>query len=548
MMEQRLLDQNEWTYDDVRIAQENVQTESTSSESSYSPNTWTTEFDYRPKSVADTFSVDFQFGNTTTEGILSFEAPGTGQQFGQMLPTHGSCEEVMNLPVPGPQWLYPCNVDPAISEAFATDIQMPENYQDQQYSATYDAIQSSALKNVSNVGTSSASFRSEGICLEPTVSLSQAGIYPDNGNVVGHLVSSNIWESPLDGTPQSLQVPGHEDRNKGLRKSYTSECPICDQSFKRRDNIKPHVWRKHPSYFASLYAMSRSTSAQSLPASTRCHRSACGETLTIDNVGGDGSLSSRNRLSLEKDFKTPNQVQCEVGCPGPSMVPQKRSLDHFLLEDTIVSDGSDCKAIPRSRMASNDTGRTLACPFQKRDPSRHQKCFALSLQRIKDVKQHLFRCHMKPEYYCAVCYVVFDTADDRDRHSRWRGCEELDSPCLPQFGGITEDQRKQLSEKSLRTMDVKQQWFQIWSVIFPDIEAPRSVYLGDCLEEMIPVLRTKWERQRSSIMARAGEMGSQQLSSAVNCAMDMFLRSLESSENETAGYGTTDKRASLVTT
>jgi hypothetical protein len=78
------------------------------------------------------------------------------------------------------------------------------------------------------------------------------------------------------------------------------------------------------------------------------------------------------------------------------------------------------------------------------------------LQRIKDVKQHVYRCHSNPDYYCAVCYQIFNTATDRDI-SRQRNCPTLDHPSLGQFMGFNEGQRRKLNEKSLRTITEEEQ-------------------------------------------------------------------------------------------
>lgn len=98
------------------------------------------------------------------------------------------------------------------------------------------------------------------------------------------------------------------------------------------------------------------------------------------------------------------------------MIRQKRSLSSISLDTTTISADSHNRSRPLLSSFDNHNKCTLACPFQKRDPLKHQKCLAMSLQRIKDVKQHIFRCHMNPDYYRASCYEVFDTVDDRDNH------------------------------------------------------------------------------------------------------------------------------------
>ncbi len=66
----------------------------------------------------------------------------------------------------------------------------------------------------------------------------------------------------------------------------------------------------------------------------------------------------------------------------------------------------------------------LACPFYKWDAHKYHDCLRYGLRRIKDVKQHVYRRHTKPDLYCAVCYQVFSSADARDAHVRGMDCSQ----------------------------------------------------------------------------------------------------------------------------
>lgn len=467
--------------------------------------------------------------------MQSFDAPTTGQQIEQMKSLHGNGVEVLRQLDPDssePTWLNSFNAY-SVSDTFVTEFDTAEEYQHQQFNATYEAIRSPAFKSVSHDGSSSASFRIEGDSSKPTVNPSQAEDDPENWAFITDPLLCDSWERFLEIGPQRPHLSGRHTQNRAIKNLYG--CPICDQRFKRRDNIKPHVRRKHPSHFSSLYAASGHASPRPRTAPNTHQQSLCAEGSSVDDRGCDGNLA--NHLSPEQELKMPGQVHFEDGYSGASMTRQKQSLSSISLDTTISAD-SQSPSRPLLRSFDNHSRRTLACPFQKRDPSKHQKCLAMSLQRIKDVKQHIFRCHMSPDYYCASCYEVFDTADDRDSHIRKRLCERLDTPCLPQFDSITERQRNQLKIKSPRHLHVRDQWFQIWDVVFPEFPRPSSAYLGSCLEEMVPLLRTRWERQRSSIAAHVGavNVGSQRLGCAIDYAMDMFLNSLGSLDAETAGH------------
>lgn len=300
-------------------------------------------------------------------------------------------------------------------------------------------------------------------------------------------------------------------------------CPICDQRLKRRDYIKPHVKRKHPECYDGIYCTPRSTPERSIPAPA--NRSS-----NHDDRLASGLLENEERLSpvvfwdAQLNIQTPDSFQSDVAFSGGSITPQKRSLDSTSQDGRDTLDGSENESCSRLKTSHDSQGQSLACPFYKHDPFQHRKCLALSLRRPKDVKQHIYRSHTKPEFYCARCYHIFHNATERDTHWRERLCDRLDSPTLLQFQGITEKQRKLLNGKSPRELDVEAQWFQIYGIIFPDSELPRSPYVGNTLEEMVPLLREKWDTQGYKITARAvGDLGHGQLS----VAMDLFFRSLE---------------------
>lgn len=525
-----------WNCIDDCTSQNHLGIEYNSSKSySNSTNAYAPEPYCRPSLIPDGLSG--HFGNTTTEMMPWLDTGSFGHQFEQTLPFYdfyGSTTEIACSGTPRPNWIQYYDTDAQNNKITGTNLRVPEDYQNQQ---------SPGFEHVTNGGRCPISFITEGNSSTPIVRSLQATRYSDNGNATLNSVWHKISERSPEIRPKSPDLWLKNNQTKPAKQSDNNQCPICDQVFKRRDNIKPHVSRKHPLDYDSLYVMSRSTSTRSSPAAATNHLSAHGDSLATHDLGCDGSPPSTIIVPLEQGSQTPSLSQPDVTCSGYSTVPQKRSLSRNSLGEPAVSDCSERRSAPRFSTNENYPGRPLACPFQKRNPSQHQRCFALSLQRIKDVKQHIYRCHAKPEYYCASCYEVFDTANDRDKHSRRRECRKLDRPSLPHFEGITEEQRKQLNEKSNRTMNIEEQWFQIWAVLFQDAVRPRSVYLGNCLEEVVPLLREKWRRQGSSIMAHAGEVDARQLSCAMNCAMDIFFKSLE---GDTAGYGKSGQCAALV--
>lgn len=151
------------------------------------------------------------------------------------------------------------------------------------------------------------------------------------------------------------------------------------------------------------------------------------------------------------------------------------------------------------RRSVRATGREqpFACPFYKWDPKRHQDCDRYTLRRIKDVKQHIYRLHCKPELYCSRCFETFKCSNDRDYHVREGRCA-LKS--MSNFDGITEAQKKLLKDCGTRGTKKTQQWMEIWEVIFPGVQHPRSPYLEDGRTELMSSMRTFWEHNASSII------------------------------------------------
>lgn len=303
-------------------------------------------------------------------------------------------------------------------------------------------------------------------------------------------------------------------------------CPICSRQLKRRDYIKPHVKRKHPERYGRLYWAPRSNAEQSIVANEDC-------TSANDGILASGLCEGKQRPMLSWDpqleVQTLHSIQSRLTFIEDILRPQKTLLDSTVPDGWENSDGSENETPSRFKPSHDDSVPSLACPFYKHYPLQHWKCLSRVLRRPKDVKQHIYRSHTKPEFYCARCYHIFRSATERDTHCRETVCDTLDSSLSSQSQGINKDQRKLLSEKSPRDLDVEAQWFQIYGIIFPDSELPRSAYVGNCLEEMVPLLREKWDKQGYNITSRAvGNLCHRELSSV----MDLFFRSLEGEEFE----------------
>lgn len=125
----------------------------------------------------------------------------------------------------------------------------------------------------------------------------------------------------------------------------------------------------------------------------------------------------------------------------------------------------------------------LACPFAKKDPVRYRNCYRYYLGRIRDVKQHLTRCHRKP-IYCPICRKVFEDEDIRDDHIRLNECSQH---LEIEIEGISEKQKRELGQRVSSKMPEEQQWFAVFDILFSPHPRPRSPYIDRDLSEQMSV-------------------------------------------------------------
>lgn len=145
------------------------------------------------------------------------------------------------------------------------------------------------------------------------------------------------------------------------------------------------------------------------------------------------------------------------------------------------SQSSDWSSRKKAKTSANESEAypVFACPFSKRHPVSHKRCYRFHLKRIRDVKQHLRRRHHNP-IYCPVCRRVFDDEDARDRHVIARTC----SPnFMPVVHGITEAQKKKLGERCTTGVSEENQWFMVFDIVFPGCARPKSPYVDPLLTE-----------------------------------------------------------------
>ncbi|KAI0381760.1 hypothetical protein F5Y04DRAFT_280410 [Hypomontagnella monticulosa] len=205
-----------------------------------------------------------------------------------------------------------------------------------------------------------------------------------------------------------------------------------------------------------------------------------------------GQHNMKNFLNQEFSGNQPGQEMLFTHHPGDCLSGSHSDKDDH---QSVVD-------IQPSSDEGNATRKLLACPWYKKNPWKYQDCAKFKLLRIKDVKQHAYRKHMKPKNYCPVCFEVFQETSDRDGHIQKQKCTARAAPI---FDGISEQQRKKLNRKVNRGRNDEEHWYNVWDTIFPGECRPRSPYLGSGGEELLSLLRNCWNKRWPEILSAVSQ-------------------------------------------
>lgn len=177
---------------------------------------------------------------------------------------------------------------------------------------------------------------------------------------------------------------------------------------------------------------------------------------------------------------------------------QKRKAGAEENDDAEDEDGTGPRRKKKPKIAEEETteNQSFACPFSKKSPSIYRRCYRYELKRVRDVKQHLRRCHRKA-VYCPVCSQTFPTEEARDIHVRQRNCPE--NPRMS-VEGISDVQAQKLAARCSSKESPEQQWFHVFEICFPGLPRPRSPYVDRLLSEELQSFRDYASAEGPSIM------------------------------------------------
>jgi len=176
----------------------------------------------------------------------------------------------------------------------------------------------------------------------------------------------------------------------------------------------------------------------------------------------------------------------------------RHSTSHCEDDGESLGDDQDCPppgCQKTRRMSGTDqTIKHFACPFWKKDRASFARCATLRLNRIKDVKQHLIRCH--EPFRCPRCQSPYRSNRALITHSQSiLACEPLTfRPAEDDLreGWLSLDQIRQVRRRPPRSsrLSLEEQWFLVWDAIFAPRRRPDSPYMPTGLTEEMDEFRS----------------------------------------------------------
>ena len=234
-------------------------------------------------------------------------------------------------------------------------------------------------------------------------------------------------------------------------------------------------------------ASSSNLNAQPPVTKTRLHKSRPGST----EVGGQTRYRTRQgRSALLLKHAHHSAVKNSRGRPhfGPR---NGRSSPRTGSGGNGDSDGSSSDQKGHTDLDIWHSKKLFACPFYKHNSPKYIGCAHLRLTRIRDVKQHLYRRHLRPQCHLQCGLSPTNSQPLQDPVA---ACDHPQPSLGYDVEGITEAQRASLSSRVSRTSSDEDAWFSVWDIVFPNRRRPSSPYLSDHLEETLKMVYSYWKQ------------------------------------------------------
>ncbi|KAL2854791.1 hypothetical protein BJX68DRAFT_264684 [Aspergillus pseudodeflectus] len=183
----------------------------------------------------------------------------------------------------------------------------------------------------------------------------------------------------------------------------------------------------------------------------------------------------------------------------PYRPPTSLGMNHGRNEETATDGSSSSFPLSKKQNTGQEQQEALACPFWKRNPREYRRCFRYKLSRIRDVKQHIHRCH-HPPWRCMRCGEIFPSEETREAHAR------ADQACAVRHvvhDDLSLSQMKALTRRAKPKYPVEEQWYGIWDILFPGAERPASPYIDGVLSVEISSFQEFYQTRGPAILREA---------------------------------------------
>jgi hypothetical protein len=196
------------------------------------------------------------------------------------------------------------------------------------------------------------------------------------------------------------------------------------------------------------------------------------------NTGSPGGSTSQSQQQSSNPSSSPS-------LPGTrSSIKRSFNSDKHPGGRDEAEDNKDSKKTRRSASGQSACNRLLACPYYRFDIGRYSErnrdeiyyrgCSSVCLRDISRLKQHLYRVHRRPDYYCGSCYCVLANQSELDAHTRQRPACDNAPPKHEEK--IYRDQMNAIKRRTMGT-DPIEEWFRIYAILFPGINKPPVSYV-----------------------------------------------------------------------
>ena len=237
------------------------------------------------------------------------------------------------------------------------------------------------------------------------------------------------------------------------------------------------------------------------------------ESLVVNSETTQYLAAENNQVGHAKSSSTSSSSSLSDTKPS-SASTGKRRRDHDNNDNDNDEDHEDQQRQPsRKKLRHTNTsisidGRLLACPYCKYDPTRYSErnieqknyrgCSSIYLTSISRVKQHLYRVHKRPDYYCACCFSVYQDEAALSVHSRIRPACEVKEACFTEK--MATEQVNFIKRRTIGKTP-SESWFEIYKILFPHAPIPETPYVETVSPGAIQRFTDHFYRQAGSRLA-----------------------------------------------